>query len=515
MKPNILIVMTDQQRADLRKAEGYPLDTMPFLDEWSQSGTDFRGAYTPNPTCMPARVSLFTGRYPNCHHVRTNHNAVDAFYTDDLLDVLKQAGYRTALCGKNHSHRALSDFDFCEANGHDGPDRDYDRSPAEKKFDTFMKSLRHRECHEPSPCTVQEQQPYRNVSAALRFMDSLDRDQPFFAWVSFAEPHNPYQVPAPYFDMFPPESLPPLHTSTEDLAAKGHRYPWLRACWETAFGEDTERNIARTRSNYHGMLRLIDDQFRRLIEGVRARGLYDNTIILFVSDHGDFSGEYGLIRKGPDLPELLARIPMAWHVPNLPAQGSKSSCFTNLVDVFPTLCDLAGLEVPFGVQGKSLVPLLDGSDSHREEFAVAYAETGFSGLYWNERDGLNQKAEGAINPGCTYDCLNTWTQSGQVRMARKGKFKIQADMMGIGYLYDLENDPFEVDNLWDDPAHLATKADMLATLLAETLKANDPLPAPRNRYRTKIHPKGYWHDPDFVADDPGVRVLDPVLQKKR
>jgi hypothetical protein len=100
-------------------------------------------------------------------------------------------------------------------------------------------------------------------------------------------------------------------------------------------------------------------------------------------------------------------------------------------------------------------------------------------------------------------------------MIRKGIFKIQADMMGTGYLYDLENDPFEVDNLWDDPAHLATKADMLATLLAETLKANDPLPAPRNRYRTKIHPKGYWHDPDFVAEDPGVRVLDPVLQKKR
>ena len=129
MKPNILIVMTDQQRADMRKAEGYPLDTMPFLDEWSRSGTDFCGAYTPNPTCMPARVSLFTGRYPSCHHVRTNHNDIDAYYTDDLLDVLKRAGYRTALCGKNHSHRRFSDFDFCEANSHDGPDDSHERTP--------------------------------------------------------------------------------------------------------------------------------------------------------------------------------------------------------------------------------------------------------------------------------------------------------------------------------------------------------------------------------------------------
>ena len=92
-KPNIIIVMTDQQRADLRKACGYELDTMPFLDSWAEGGVDFTKAYTPNPTCMPARVSMFTGRYSQCHHVRTNHNSVDALYTKDLLDVLKENGF--------------------------------------------------------------------------------------------------------------------------------------------------------------------------------------------------------------------------------------------------------------------------------------------------------------------------------------------------------------------------------------------------------------------------------------
>ena len=117
---NILFVMTDQQRADLRRGEGYPLDTMPFLDSFAREGVDFGQAYTTNPICLAARVSLFTGRYPSAHRVRTNHNRRDALYTKDLLDVLKEAGYRTALCGKNHSHRDPEDFDFHACFGHPG-----------------------------------------------------------------------------------------------------------------------------------------------------------------------------------------------------------------------------------------------------------------------------------------------------------------------------------------------------------------------------------------------------------
>ncbi len=91
------------------------------------------------------------------------------------------------------------------------------------------------EMHVPSPGGVEVQHPYRNVSSAFQFIDSLDHE-PFFAWVSFAEPHNPYQVPEPYFDMFPPEQLPPLHSTTENLEEKGDRYPWIRNVWEKVAG---------------------------------------------------------------------------------------------------------------------------------------------------------------------------------------------------------------------------------------------------------------------------------------
>ena len=508
-KPNIIIVMTDQQRQDLRKSRGYALDTMPFLDSWAAQGVDFGCAYTPNPTCMPARVSMFTGRYASCHQVRTNHNMRDARYTQDLLDVLKAQGYRTALCGKNHSHREPEAFDFHETCGHLGYEGETNPTEQMKEFADFLCGTRHMESHVPSPHGVEVQHPYRNVSSALRFMDETPRDQPFFAWVSFAEPHNPYQVPEPYFDMFPPESLPPVTAGTDCLADKGHRWPWLRDVWEKVLGEDIENRILRARSNYHGMLRLIDDQFRRLIEGLEERGLRENTLVIFLSDHGDYVGEYGLIRKGADLPEILCRIPMAMQGPGVKPQGLRSDVCVSLVDLLPTLCDMLGVEVPFGVQGKSILPLMQGrSDYPAGEYDVAYSESGFSGLYWDERDGLTLQAEGACKDGyATFDCLNTWTQCGQVRMVRKGDWKVQADMMGSVYLYNLASDPLEQHNLADDPQYAQVKADMLTELTAAILKAQDPLPVPHFRYRTKCHPRGWWHDTDYVSEAPGVRKL--------
>ena len=506
MKPNIIIVMTDQQRADLRRSRGYELDTMPFLDQWAQGGADFCSAYTPNPTCMPARVSMFTGRYIESHRVRTNHNEEDACYRKGLLEILKENGYTTALCGKNHTHYKPEDFDFAEQTGHMGYEGETNLTEQERQFADFLCATSHRETYSPSPFGIEVQHPYRNVSSAFKFIDSIAEERPFFAWVSFAEPHNPYQVPEPYFDMFPPETLPALHADQSILQQKGQRFVWLRKQWENVLGDDIDKKIGRARSNYHGMLRLIDDQFKRLIEGLRERELEDKTIVIFVSDHGDFAGEYGLIRKGPDLPDLLCRIPFIWRGPGVAAQGKLTGSFVNLTDIFPTLCDMLGVEIPFGVQGKSIRPLLEGDvpAELKKEFEKTYSESGFSGLYWKENDALDPETEGALNPRVTFDCLNTWTQCGQVRALWKGNYHIQFDMMGSGYLYDLSKDPYECNNLWGRDEYSAVCYEMLKELTAEMLKASDPLPAPRRRYRTKIHPKGYWYQ-NYEARDPGIR----------
>lgn len=509
-RPNIIIVMTDQQRADLRKSCGYELDTMPFLDEWAGGGVDFEQAYTPNPTCMPARVSMMTGRYSECHQVRTNHNLQDALYTEDLLEILKRHGYRTALCGKNHSHHESEDFDFHENTGHLGNEGETNTTPEEIAFADFLNSTNHMEMHVPAPGGVKVQHPYRNVSSALKFIDSVEEGQPFFAWVSFAEPHNPYQVPEPYFDMFPPDKLPPTHGTFLDLPEKGPRFQWIRGIWEKVLGEDIEERILRARSNYHGMLRLIDDQVKRLVEGLRERDLEKDTIVIYVSDHGDFVGEYGLIRKGPDLPDVLTHIPMIFKGPGIVPQGRRGACFVNLIDILPTLCDILEIETPFGCQGKSILPLLRDCDIPEKEYDMAYAESGFSGQYWNSRDGLTPPAEDAVSSTWNrFDCLNTWTQCGQVRALWKGDYHIQVDMMGNGYLYNRKQDPFELKNLWDSNDAQSTKTELLTELTAAVLKAADPLPAPHNRYRTKVHPKGYWYQ-DWSCEDMGVRKMKPI-----
>ena len=514
-RPNIIVIMTDQQRADLRRACGYELDTMPFLDEWGKGGVDFARAYTPNPTCMPARVSMFTGRYSQSHRVRTNHNAADALYTEDLLDVLKKAGYVTALFGKNHSHRRPEDFDVARLFGHLGDEGETNDTPQEREFADFLKRTDHMEVHHPSPGGVSVQHPYRSVSDALEFMDGRDGKEPFFAWISFAEPHNPYQVPEPYFDLFAPESLPPLKGGAEVLAKKGERFVWLRRTWEEILGENREERILRARSNYLGMLRLIDDQVKRLVEGVRERGLEENTVFLYLSDHGDFAGEYGLIRKGCDLPDVLCHIPMIWRGPGIRKKGRMAEGYVSIVDILPTLCDMLQLPVPFGCQGKSILPLLQDDPSGQDgsgvlrEYDRAFAESGYGGLYWKETDGLDLLTEGASSNGKNFDCLNTWTQCGQVRALWKDGYHIQLDMMGNGYLYRTDEDPAELHNLWEDPAQERKRSELLCALVSEMMKQTDVIPVPHYRYRVKVHPKGFWYA-DFVAKDPGVRNMKPI-----
>lgn len=276
-------------------------------------------------------------------------------------------------------------------------------------------------------------------------------------------------------------------------------------------GDDIEQRILRARSNYHGMLRLIDDQFKRLVEGIEARGLRDNTIVIYISDHGDYVGEYGLIRKGVDLPDILTHVPLAMQGPGIKPQGLRDDVCVNTVDILPTICRILGVETPIGVQGKSILPILTGADYPAHEYDIAYSESGFSGLYWDNKDGLSLAAEGACDESLSrFDCLNTWTQCGQVRMVRKGDWKIQSDMLGTTYLYNLREDPYELRNLANDPACAEIKSEMLTELVAAILKAQDPLPLPHYRYRLKVHPEGFWTDENYHTEDMGV-IDQPVI----
>lgn len=491
-RPNIVVIMTDQQRADLSAREGYQLDTTPILDSLARTGTDFDRAYTPMPVCAPARTSFFTGRYPSATRVRTNSNIADATYSRDLIDVLRELEYSVGMSGKNHSHVANDRFDYAAHFGHEGGHGE-GRTSQEKAFDDFLRGLRHRTHLEPTPFPVECQGPYRAVTKAQEWIDSLD-GCPFFLWLTFPEPHNPFQAPEPYYSMFPPEALPPCRADEGALEEKGFRWQWLRRMWDLAVPDYAEQRD-RTRANYHGMLRLIDDQVGRFLAFLDERGLREDTILVFLSDHGDFVGEYGLIRKGPDLPECLTRVPLFFAGPGILARKEAQEAHVSICDVMPTLCEALGVPIPEGVQGRSLWPILTGGEYPDEEFASAYAEHGFGGLSYREDDELDPTEEGALgNPYCTFDCLNTWTQSGAMRMVRKGDWKLVFSAEGRGQLYNLNDDPAELHNLYGSPRLAEVQQALLEDLVTWVLRVQDPLPAPRSRYVMKRHPRNFWTD---------------------
>lgn len=491
-KPNIVIIMTDQQRADVSAREGFQLDTTPYLDSLAARGQWFDRAYTVSPLCVPARVSMLTGRFPCAHGIRGNAGVRHAGFDRDLFHVAAEQGYATALVGKNHSHLQPERVNHWFELNHNGGMGE-GRTAEEKAFDDWLFQLTPRIGLEPTPFPLACQGPYRAVSDAKRWIGSLDGEQPFLMWLSFAEPHNPYQVPEPYFSMFPPDALPPVRAGKEALKRKGFKWEWTKRVGELAH-PDYDELIPRARANYFGMMRLIDDQIRRFVGFLEASGRLENTLLLFVSDHGDFVGEYGLIRKGPEMPEPLMRIPLFAVGPGIRASARPNRAFVSLLDLMPTLCEAMNAPLPYGVQGRSLWPLLSGEDYPAAEFESVYGELGFGGLHYTEEDEPDAQLCMIPYPnGPTFQELNYVNQSGTLRMLRHGEWKLLFDMVGRGQLYHLPSDPAELNNLFDEPGHAAVQAELMKKLLAWTLRAQDTAPLPRLKYdRVKTDPRNYW-----------------------
>jgi arylsulfatase A-like enzyme len=495
-RPNILIVMTDQQQAHASRREGFALDTSPFLDEMAAQGTWFDRGYTSCPVCVPARTSMLTGRYISAHGVYTNGLTAGLRRGEDLFDVAEGMSYARGFFGKNHTYLGPGRTDSWFSLGHAGArvgsyDLGGDRAPIpdctkqERDIDQWLQDLAHGVSEKPTPFPLECQGPYRAVNAALKWVESLSR--PFLMWLSFAEPHSPYQAPEPYFSLFPPDKLPPVMALKEAVEDKGFKWQFISRLGRRAL-ERYDELLPRMRSNYYGMIRLIDDQVRRLMNGLSSLGLLQNTIVFFLSDHGDFAGEYGLMRKGPEMPEVLMRIPFYAAGPGIQQRAEAHTAHVSIVDVLPTVCEAIGYPIPGGVQGRSLWPLLTGQDYPEGEFSSAYAEQGFGGLDYGWDD--NPDFESCIFPdGCIFSELNRYVQCGVMRMVRKGRWKLICDLQGRGQLYDLDEDPAELANLFDKLSYRDIRHELTEELLIRTLRAQDPLPAPEGR---KSHPHNYW-----------------------
>lgn len=488
-KPNIVFIVSDQHRAGLTKRSGYPLDTSPTLDALAENGVSFDHAYATLPVCVPSRISMLTGRWPEAHHVRMNLDAHAAFFEKDLYQVAKESGYRTGLAGKNHTYLKANDLDFWREYSHTKGWQAPDASKEILAYDKWIHDLSGKLSIVPTPFPAETQFPYRIVSDAIEFMNEAG-GQPFILQVGFPEPHPPEQVPHPYWNMYPPDQVPGRCAGPAALKNLGYRAQWLYGLEETENPAD-EPNWRRYKSNYLGMLRLLDDQLSRLIGYMRQKDLLRNTVIVYLADHGDYLMDYGLGRKGVGLPECLVRIPMVWSGYGIHPSSVGSSVFTSMADVMPTLCEVMGAEIPHGVQGRSLWPILNGKTYPKDEFRSIYAGVGLGGLYYDRSDNV-QYTRAIEN-----DTLDRVTQSGYQKMVRMGDWKLIYDMMGYGQLYHLPSDPCELKNLFGHPAMAKEQAQLMEELLMWTIRCQDSLPTgPQGvKYQTKWSKQHNWYAP--------------------
>lgn len=464
---NIILICCDALRGGLGQTAGMPFDVSPCLDRLADAGTSFRHAYCTMPLCVPSRISMLTGRWPDAHRVRMNLDAADVVFTKDIYQVAGEAGYKTGLTGKNHTYLKSSDVDFWREYGHEGGHRDADAPADVSEFDEWLKKLDMNVSQAATPYPLEVQLSYRIISDAIRFVREANSN-PFFLQISFPEPHGPIQVPKPYWNMFDPAAMPFPEPGAETLTKLGYRMQWLSRLEEDGSpgGRDEWQ---RYLSNYFGAIRMVDDQIARFLDVLDEMGLKQQTLIVFVADHGDFMMQYGVGRKGVGLSEALTHIPMIWSGGGLPASETNTRDFVSMADLMPTLCDAMQQPIPEGVQGRSLWKTLYGDGTQHKHFESVYVGAGLGGLYYDASDDPPLTVGEAPKDHHLWDTLNRVTQSGNQKMLRAGEWKLIYDMMGYGQLYHLLSDPYELNNRFGQASVSSVQSKLMQELVRWTI----------------------------------------------
>ena len=386
-RPNILFVMTDQQRAD---ALGCAQDWMytPSLDRIAAEGVRFTQCVTTTPVCVPARVTLATGRYPHNNAVWNNMDYTLPVDAPTWMRAIRDLGYRTSLFGKTHLHphrgdlrerahllRAYGLDDVDEIGGPRASAHVMSHMTAEWEhkglLDAYREDYAERFANKPHvarPSTL-PLEDYADVyvgQQAKRYLESYGRDQPWFCWVSFGGPHEPWDAPEPYASLYRPEDMPPPVPRPE--VDQPRPQGWLDYHMEHHSPVLEPGDVGAMRANYAGNVTLIDDQIGQIVRVVEQRGELENTVIAFTSDHGEMNGDWDLIYKVNFLDGALG-VPLIVRTPATAAGGGfASDALVENCDLGPTLVELAGGEIEHHQFARSLLPALASAGAaHRDE----------------------------------------------------------------------------------------------------------------------------------------------------
>ena len=388
VKPNIVLIVTDQMRSDCLGAAGNPVIETPYLDTLAVQGAMFNNAYTAVPSCIAARAALMTGLSQKSHGRLGYQDRVTWDYRHYLAGELALAGYHTHCVGKMHVHPSRSLCGFHDIQLHDGYLHNYRSmgvAAGENQFicDDYINWLREHkganadiidtgpECNSrvARPWIYEEHLHPTNwvVTRSIDFLRRKDPSKPFFLTMSFVRPHSPIDPPKYYFDMYQNEDVPmPLMgdwADRDDFERDGMLYNCMR-------GIARDKDIKKARAAYYGCITHIDHQIGRFLQALFDHDAQENTVIIFTSDHGDLLGDHNLYRKS--LPYRgSASIPLIISDRGDITGMKKNASIIQVVelrDIMPTILDIADAAVPDAVEGKSMLPLLKGEQCAWREY---------------------------------------------------------------------------------------------------------------------------------------------------
>lgn len=388
-RPNVLLIMTDQQRFDTLRCMGNDLIETPCLDWLASEGTLFTKAYTPAPSCVPARASLITGKNPwktGVLGMGGNQLEMGVNLGETIPSALSKLNYLTVGIGKMHFYpqRSLNGFHqtiLDESGRIKDPDfvSDYkewfDRNkPAEVNIiDHGMdwNGWGARPYHLPEYLHATNW----TVNEGIKFLKRRDPSKPFFLKLSFARPHSPYDPPEYYFNMYNEKELP--QPVIGDWVEEPLQKVTSLDAWNRRL---TPEELHRAKAGYYGSITHIDTQIGRFLYALKREKQLDNTIIIFTSDHGDMLGDHDLLRKTYAF-EGSSHIPMLIVLPkkmrNI-VKAKKVDTPVTLQDIFPTILDILGEEIPKDLDGESMFKLIKNEDIDREyvhgEHSTCYSE---------------------------------------------------------------------------------------------------------------------------------------------
>ncbi len=519
-RPNFILFVTDQHRADHLGCYGNRIVKTPNIDSLAADGCVFDEFHVATPICQPNRASLMTGRMPSVHGVQINGREL-SFGEMTFVDMLRQSGYRTGLAGKSHLQNITAvpapwpgkgkqlPFDsnkkFPGVYGQEvwkrwEDDPAFDLTLPYYGFEKVALTIGHAEeqyghwrrwAREqlpeidrligpdnaiPTPQlklaalrqawrTRVPEELYPTRYIADRTCDLIDEfagsQEPFFIQCSFPDPHHPFTPPGRFWDMYRPEDVELPASFNAALVDAPPPIEWLRnsrvenASAKPGYGAFAcdEQEVREGIALNYGGISCVDDAVGRVLAKLQELGIDDDTVVMFTADHGELLGDRGLMFKGGLHYDTLTRVPFVWRDTSDARASRRSNGLAQTTDIAVSVLDRAGLLPANGMQGKSLIPVMTGAvESVRDRLVI-------------EEEG--QRTDFGLD------------RRNRMRTLRTADHRLTIyDGQPWGEMYDLENDPHELRNLWNDAASSGLKGELGTQLAYEMMDLADTSPYP-------------------------------------